>query len=404
MASVMLATYPEVFAGGAIIAGLAYGSASTIPEAFDRMRGHGGPSEQVLKQLLHDASQHNGPWPKISIWQGLADATVVPSNADAIAAQWRSVHGLGRTPSFSETIDSRTKRSWLDEEGRRSDRDRDNCWHGARHAAQNERRRGPRRSAPFILDVGISSTRQIAQFWGIANATINMAAEPRQDDDAGNRRLSYPVLVSSTPSPHRHSRLSGALLRYRHNKLIRTLSGLSSRTHCVRRGCFANRDTLWELSSIEWIPLSGGKDFMNRKLDLRTGAPVWTAYRSPRVSTNRLMRDVKCDVVVVGLGISGAMIIEALTAQGLSVVGLTVEVLCSGRRQPQLRWCNSRSTTLLTRSPTKSVEPMLSRPGGDHGLQCSICAGALQSWKSTAISNEAVSLPCGERSRPRPTA
>ena len=31
MASVMLATYPEVFAGGAIIAGLPYGCASTVP-------------------------------------------------------------------------------------------------------------------------------------------------------------------------------------------------------------------------------------------------------------------------------------------------------------------------------------------------------------------------------------
>lgn len=41
MASVMLATYPAVFAGGAIIAGLPYGCASTIPQAFDRMPGIG---------------------------------------------------------------------------------------------------------------------------------------------------------------------------------------------------------------------------------------------------------------------------------------------------------------------------------------------------------------------------
>ena len=61
---------------------------------------------------------------------------------------------------------------------------------------------------------------------------------------------------------------------------------------------------------------------MNRKLDLRTGAPVWTAYRAPRVSTAKLMHDLKCDVLVVGLGISGAMIAEALTADGLSVVGV----------------------------------------------------------------------------------
>jgi poly(hydroxyalkanoate) depolymerase family esterase len=34
MASVMLATYPEMFAGSAIIAGLPYGSASSVQEAF----------------------------------------------------------------------------------------------------------------------------------------------------------------------------------------------------------------------------------------------------------------------------------------------------------------------------------------------------------------------------------
>ncbi|PLP55489.1 FAD-dependent oxidoreductase [Mesorhizobium loti] len=61
---------------------------------------------------------------------------------------------------------------------------------------------------------------------------------------------------------------------------------------------------------------------MQRKLDLRTGLPVWQAYRAPRVPTQRLTRDVKCDVLVVGLGISGAMIAEALTAQGLSVIGV----------------------------------------------------------------------------------
>ena len=76
MASVMLATYPDVFAGGAIIAGLPYGSAATIPEAFDRMRGHGGPSDQALQTLLRGASDHDGPWPTISVWHGTADLTV----------------------------------------------------------------------------------------------------------------------------------------------------------------------------------------------------------------------------------------------------------------------------------------------------------------------------------------
>ena len=61
---------------------------------------------------------------------------------------------------------------------------------------------------------------------------------------------------------------------------------------------------------------------MQRKLDLRTGSPVWEAYRAPRVPTQKLTQDVRCDVLVVGLGISGAMLAEALTAEGLSVVGV----------------------------------------------------------------------------------
>lgn len=61
---------------------------------------------------------------------------------------------------------------------------------------------------------------------------------------------------------------------------------------------------------------------VTRKLDLRTGRPVWFAYRAPRVATEKLTRDVSCDAVVVGLGISGAMMAEALTAQGLLVVGV----------------------------------------------------------------------------------
>ena len=76
----MLATYPDVFAGGAIIAGLPYGCASSVPEAFDRMRGHGFPTQDRLQSLIRSASMHDGPWPTISIWQGIADHTVVPSN------------------------------------------------------------------------------------------------------------------------------------------------------------------------------------------------------------------------------------------------------------------------------------------------------------------------------------
>ncbi len=48
MASTMLATYPEVFAGGAIIAGLPHGSARSVQQAFDAMFTEQSHSAAVL--------------------------------------------------------------------------------------------------------------------------------------------------------------------------------------------------------------------------------------------------------------------------------------------------------------------------------------------------------------------
>lgn len=61
---------------------------------------------------------------------------------------------------------------------------------------------------------------------------------------------------------------------------------------------------------------------MIRKLDLRTGRPVWTAYRAPTAPTQKLTRDVKADVLVVGMGVSGAMVAEVLTEAGFSVIAI----------------------------------------------------------------------------------
>ncbi len=58
----------------------------------------------------------------------------------------------------------------------------------------------------------------------------------------------------------------------------------------------------------------------SRQRDLRTGHPVWRAYPQPRIPAMPLTRDAACDVLVMGAGISGAMVAEELTDAGLSVI------------------------------------------------------------------------------------
>ena len=204
MASVLLASYPEVFAGGAIIAGLPYGSATTIAQAFDRMRGHGGPSQRELQRALRGASDHRGPWPRISIWHGSADQTVVPSNAESMVGQWRGVHKLDERPTYSKTTGVLARQVWCDPAGDAVIES--NMIAGLGHGAPIGDGLGI--AGPYMLDVGISSTRHIARFWGIAQAD-GKAASVRWASTVRKRRPSQPSAVSAIHQRHAASDVSG---------------------------------------------------------------------------------------------------------------------------------------------------------------------------------------------------
>lgn len=175
MASVMLAAYPEVFAGGAIIGGLPYGSASNVQEAFDAMFNDRAPSGRALGDRVRAASKHGGPWPRISVWHGTADTIVKPSNAEHVVSQWLNVQGLQREPSQLEQGAGYTRRVWANTHGQPvlefftvtgmghgvplTTTGHDACGH----------------VGPFFLDAGISATSHIARFWDLESKTYRAA-------------------------------------------------------------------------------------------------------------------------------------------------------------------------------------------------------------------------------------
>lgn len=167
MTSVMLATYPEVFAGGAIIAGLPYRSADNLLEAMVRMKGYGGPSNHRLDLLVREASSFEGPWPTISVWHGGSDRTVDNSNADSIVRQWQQIHDVEGPPNQIDEVDGFPRKVWRNAAGREVIEEYmiDEMGHGTPIMAGGDQGLGE--EGKYMLEVGISSTRHIAHFWGL---------------------------------------------------------------------------------------------------------------------------------------------------------------------------------------------------------------------------------------------
>lgn len=105
MAAALLAAYPDVFAAGAVVAGLPVGTADDMGQAFARM-AQAGPalSDAAWAEKARESgpASFKGPWPRLSIWRGDADHTVNPANSELLAQQWTALHRLAH-PSWTET-------------------------------------------------------------------------------------------------------------------------------------------------------------------------------------------------------------------------------------------------------------------------------------------------------------
>ena len=217
MTSVMLATYPDVFAGGGIVAGLPYGCANDpspfMPTQALQCMSSGHPSSlpspsglpgmsfppftfplppgvcqlfplpicpsgasaasgftaSELGDLVRQASSHNGPFPKVSIWHGSSDPTVSPVNASEEMLQWTNVHGVKAEPVVSDTVNGFPHHVFNNSAGKAVVETFSIT--GMGHGDPINPGTGPDRcgtAAPFVLDVNICASLFMAKFWGLA--------------------------------------------------------------------------------------------------------------------------------------------------------------------------------------------------------------------------------------------
>ncbi|MFO1127509.1 MAG: PHB depolymerase family esterase [Rhodospirillales bacterium] len=199
MTSVLLATYPEVFAGGAILSAVPYKAAVGLQEAFDAIfQGKSLPAEEWGARV-RAASPHQGPWPRVQVWHGEADATVKPINQAEIVKQWTHVHGLPAAPSLEKMVHGHLHRVWRDAEGR--DLVESYTVAGMAHGAAIDPHApdGVGRPQPFIVDAGISSTEQIARSWGLTATRREAATADRSRRSARPERAGPAPVIALPP-------------------------------------------------------------------------------------------------------------------------------------------------------------------------------------------------------------
>ncbi|SCL16547.1 feruloyl esterase [Micromonospora nigra] len=108
MSAVMLATYPDVFAAGSVIAGLPY--RCSPPAATSTCQYSGvDKSPAAWGDLVRNAYPgYTGPRPRVAIWHGTSDYVVVPANATELRDQWTNVRGVSQTPTSTASLPANT--------------------------------------------------------------------------------------------------------------------------------------------------------------------------------------------------------------------------------------------------------------------------------------------------------
>lgn len=143
MSNIMLATYPEYFEAGAIVAGLPVGCATNLGNAWSCMSGFQFPiptTQQRGDAIRSAAGSFNGKWPRVMVVHGTSDEFVNYKNAGFIYEQWKNVHG-----SEDEVKLISLK--------------------GLRHGFPVDPRNGCGEAGKFVLDAGFCAAEAVAEFF-----------------------------------------------------------------------------------------------------------------------------------------------------------------------------------------------------------------------------------------------
>lgn len=168
MTSTLLAAYPDVFAGGAIIAGIPHRCATSQSAAFSCMNPGSNLTPAQWGDKVRASTTWTGPWPIVSIWHGDGDFVVRPMNLTESMEQWTNVHGIDQTAEVSDTVGGFPHKVYKTSSGQA--RVETYTITGMGHGTPVDPGTGETQcgtAGAYILDVNLCSSYHIARFFGL---------------------------------------------------------------------------------------------------------------------------------------------------------------------------------------------------------------------------------------------
>ncbi|THB73798.1 MAG: hypothetical protein D6B28_03310 [Gammaproteobacteria bacterium] len=202
MTNLMLAHYPDVFAGGAPLAGVPYRCADTLKQGFDCMgvkpsfltRSNNGPGCEGLGEACMDPERKktpeqwremvtshgkpgfDGAYPRVFIWHGGRDKYVDDDNLQEQMKQWTAVHGLDQkadnaSTTLKETYADHIYSEYQDKGGnvKVATLIIPRMFHAVPVEPGEGKDQGGKEAGNHAVDYGLYSSYYIARFWGIVD-------------------------------------------------------------------------------------------------------------------------------------------------------------------------------------------------------------------------------------------
>jgi poly(hydroxyalkanoate) depolymerase family esterase len=213
MTSVLLAVYPDVFAGGAILGGMPFKCAQSQGDMTKCMSPGVDKTPAAWGDLVRGAVPgYTGRLPKVSIWHGSSDTIVKPMNMKELMDQWTNVHGIDQAGDGTWNVSGATRTEYRNANGETMVETYSipNMSHGTPVDPGYAPAGGCGSAGSYILDVNLCSTYQIGLFFGLDVGAPSGSSSSSASSSSSGSTSSSSSSSSSTTSSSSSSGTGGA--------------------------------------------------------------------------------------------------------------------------------------------------------------------------------------------------